>query len=131
MPSTEDIIGGVSAIIWSLSLLPLLKYVCYPFSILLSIVFSFSVKVFISLYFGTNEGEGGSFALYQGLFPPRDIDYDDDRTLTGLSIDREARPPPRTTFKDHLRWPLLILVSATITGRIPNFTLQSAFSQHP
>lgn len=87
-------------------------------------MYSFSVKVFISLYFGTNEGEGGSFALYQGLFPPRDIDYDDDRTLTGVSIDREGRPPPpRRTFKDHLRWPLLILVSATTGCRIPKFTL--------
>jgi KUP system potassium uptake protein len=27
MPSEEDIIGGISAIIWALTLLPLLKYV--------------------------------------------------------------------------------------------------------
>lgn len=27
MPSNEDIIGGISAIIWALTLLPLLKYV--------------------------------------------------------------------------------------------------------
>ena len=27
MPSEEDIIGGVSAIIWALTLLPLMKYV--------------------------------------------------------------------------------------------------------
>ena len=27
VPSEEDIIGGISAIVWSLTLLPLLKYV--------------------------------------------------------------------------------------------------------
>jgi len=64
MPSEEDIIGGISAIIWGLTLLPLTKY------------------VFFSLFFGTGEGEGGTFALYQGLFPPRDDDYEVDRTLT-------------------------------------------------
>ena len=72
-----------------------------------------SIKTFISLYFGTNEGEGGSFALYQGLFPPREIDYDDERTLTGISVDKEGSSPPAyKSFKDRLRWPLLLLVSA-------------------
>ncbi|KAG5646512.1 hypothetical protein DXG03_003279 [Asterophora parasitica] len=37
-PSKEDVIGGISAIVWALTLLPLLKY------------------VFISLEFGTGEG---------------------------------------------------------------------------
>lgn len=111
MPSTEDIIGGLSTIIWSLTLLPLVKYVCSLPSLLLTLLIS--VKTFISLYFGTNEGEGGSFALYQGLFPPREIDYDDDRTLTGISLDKEgSSPPTRKSFKDHLRWPLLVLVRA-------------------
>ncbi|KAK2467234.1 hypothetical protein APHAL10511_000783 [Amanita phalloides] len=64
LPSSEDVIGGISAIIWALTLLPLIKY------------------VLISLYFGTGEGEGGSFALYQGLYPPKDYDYEIDRTLT-------------------------------------------------
>ncbi|KAG6905989.1 hypothetical protein DXG01_016449 [Tephrocybe rancida] len=31
-------------------------------------------------------GEGGSFALFQGMFPPADKDYDADRTLTGESF---------------------------------------------
>ena len=30
LPSEEDIIGGISAIVWSLTLLPLLKYVQKP-----------------------------------------------------------------------------------------------------
>ncbi|KAI9452350.1 potassium transporter [Lactarius psammicola] len=52
VPPKDDIIGGVSAIIWSLTLLPLFKY------------------VLICLRFGTHEGEGGPFALYQGIYPP-------------------------------------------------------------
>lgn len=39
----------------------------------------------ITLQFGTMEGEGGTFALYQGLFPREETDDDDDRTLTGDS----------------------------------------------
>jgi KUP system potassium uptake protein len=66
VPSEENIIGGISAIIWFLTILPLIKY------------------VFISLHFGTYEGEGGTFALFQGLFPPEDSDFDSDRTLTGI-----------------------------------------------
>lgn len=31
-------------------------------------------------------GEGGTFALFQGLFPPEDNDFDSDRTLTGIWI---------------------------------------------
>ncbi|KIK08027.1 hypothetical protein K443DRAFT_86126 [Laccaria amethystina LaAM-08-1] len=88
LPSEEDIIGGISAIVWSLTLLPLLKY------------------VFVSLYFGTQEGEGGSFALYQGLYPPADKNYDEDRTLTGVSTLGPEKPPRH--LKEKARWPLLI-----------------------
>ncbi|KAF8584646.1 potassium transporter [Ramaria rubella] len=66
-PSTEDVIGGISAIIWALTLLPLLKY------------------VFVALYFGTEEGEGGCFALYHGLLPPKTATAEEDRSLTGDS----------------------------------------------
>lgn len=45
-PSAEDIIGAVSAIVWALTLVPLIKY------------------CLIVLNFGTERGEGGSFALY-------------------------------------------------------------------
>ncbi|TRM65069.1 potassium transporter [Schizophyllum amplum] len=88
VPSQEDVIGGVSAIIWSLTLIPLLKY------------------VFVSLYFGTREGEGGTFALYQGIYPPDEKDFDNDRTLTGDSVNV---PSSRmSSFKRLFRWPLLI-----------------------
>ncbi|KAE9408952.1 potassium transporter [Gymnopus androsaceus JB14] len=88
VPSEEDVIGGISAIIWSLTLLPLIKY------------------VFISLRFGTTEGEGGSFALYQGLYPPEDKDLDADRTLTGDSYIKSTRSTD--SIKQVLRVPLLV-----------------------
>ncbi|KJA24112.1 hypothetical protein HYPSUDRAFT_39258 [Hypholoma sublateritium FD-334 SS-4] len=89
VPSKEDIIGGVSAIIWSLTLLPLIKY------------------CFIVLSFGTGEGEGGSFALYQGLYPRKEVDVDADRTLTGDSRFRES-VAVKKTVKQKARWPLLL-----------------------
>ncbi|EIN06328.1 potassium transporter [Punctularia strigosozonata HHB-11173 SS5] len=92
VPSKEDVIGSISAILWSLTLLPLVKY------------------VFISLHFGTSEGEGGTFALYQGLFPRAKEDPDSDRVLTGGSTDPTAKSEwssiPR--LSKHLKWPLLI-----------------------
>ncbi|KAJ7700275.1 potassium transporter [Mycena metata] len=87
VPPKEDIIGGISAIIWSLTLLPLIKY------------------VFISLMFGTQEGEGGSYALYQGLYPPEDYDGSLDRTLTGDSYKVASHKP--TTISERFRLPLL------------------------
>lgn len=42
-------------------------------------------QALIVLQFGTREGEGGTFALFQGLFPPETRDDDDDRALTGDS----------------------------------------------
>lgn len=71
VPPTEDIIGGLSAIFWSLTLLPLIKY------------------TLITLRFGTEEGEGGTFALLQGLFPKPDTD-EEDRTLTADSVHAKS-----------------------------------------
>lgn len=88
VPSREDIIGGVSAIVWSLTILPLCKY------------------VFICLRFGTTEGEGGTYALFQGLYPPKRSDLDDDRTLTGDSFKHEAA---QSKLSSKLWWPLLII----------------------
>ncbi|KAF8195376.1 potassium transporter [Pholiota molesta] len=88
LPSHEDIIGGISAIIWAITLLPLLKY------------------SLISLQFGTTEGEGGSFALYQGLYPRKRADAQSDRTLTGDS--NFADTPKKNTLKERARWPILI-----------------------
>ncbi|KAL1745592.1 potassium transporter [Schizophyllum fasciatum] len=89
VPSKEDVIGGISAIIWSLTLIPLIKY------------------VFVSLYFGTHEGEGGTFALYQGIYPPEVIDHNKDRALTGDSI-RVSSSNKSSASRRFFRWPLLI-----------------------
>ncbi|KAI0782842.1 potassium transporter [Abortiporus biennis] len=93
VPPKEDVIGGLSAIIWALTLLPLCKY------------------VFICLRFGTGEGEGGTFALYQGLFPPKmefDNDHRDSLTLEKIQAkhgsERSAKVPP--TISEKARWPL-------------------------
>lgn len=53
-------------------------------------------------------GEGGSFALYQGLYPRKQPDVDADRTLTGESFTESI---PKTSFKEKARWPLLLWVS--------------------
>jgi len=98
-PSREDVIGGISAIIWSLTLLPLIKY------------------VFISLHFGSGEGEGGTFALYQSLYPPADDDNEADRTLTVDSSNLEkGHSDIHTIFSigkqsrisKKIQWPLLV-----------------------
>lgn len=88
IPSEEDVIGGLSAIVWSLTLLPLLKYVV------------------ICLRFGTGEGEGGTFALFQGLYPPEQKDFDADRTLTGDSF-KFSNKRQGHAISHRLRWPLL------------------------
>lgn len=90
VPSEEDIIGGVSAIVWSLTLVPLLKYVRYHHIAGIGTIAYMTLQVIITLRFGTGEGEGGTFALYQGLFPPDEANDDDDRALTGDSAALRA-----------------------------------------
>ncbi|KAI9452283.1 potassium transporter [Lactarius psammicola] len=86
VPSKDDIIGGISAIIWSLTLLPLCKY------------------VLICLHFGTHEGEGGTFALYQGIYPPKFFESTPthDSMMAGKKRRDDIKPPKS------LRWPMLI-----------------------
>ncbi|KAI7957517.1 hypothetical protein MJO28_004612 [Puccinia striiformis f. sp. tritici] len=50
-PSPQDTIGAISAIIWTLTIVPLIKY------------------SLIALEFGTGEGEGGPFALFAQMYP--------------------------------------------------------------
>ncbi|KAG8965644.1 hypothetical protein FRC03_000339 [Tulasnella sp. 419] len=90
IPSKEDVIGGVSAVIWSLALVPLIKY------------------VLITLRFGTIEGEGGTFALFHGIFPPEYHSPDDDRTLTGGSaLDKSVSTQSSAERLAPLKWVLL------------------------
>jgi len=88
VPSEEDVIGGISAIFWSMTFIPLCKY------------------VFICLRFGTDEGEGGPFALYQGIYPPTFFESTPthDSLMAGKRRRPDIKPPP------HFRWPMLIWV---------------------
>lgn len=63
VPSQEDIIGAISAVLYSLLLVPTLKY------------------CIIALQFGNNSNEGGPMAMYSALYPPVE-DSDDNRTMT-------------------------------------------------
>lgn len=55
-------------------------------------------------------GEGGTFALYQGLYPPEDVDSDADRTLTGDSVQKSTWSTS-SRVKKALQMPLLVWVS--------------------
>ena len=112
-PSEEDIIGGISAIIWALTILPLVKYVIF------------------ALEFGTGEGEGGPFALYMSLFPKRHLE--DGRTLTTYSTMDNARykasEERRLGWLARFKWPLMIwaLFGTALTladGVLTSATLQ-------
>ncbi|THH10121.1 hypothetical protein EW145_g1548 [Phellinidium pouzarii] len=92
-PSEEDVIGAISAIIWSLTLIPLLKY------------------VLICPRFATKEGEGGTFALYHGLYPPSVHSVESDRTLTGDTYafgSASSKSSSRISFLQKSRWPIMI-----------------------
>ncbi|KAG7530995.1 hypothetical protein FFLO_04666 [Filobasidium floriforme] len=93
-PNKEDIIGGISAIVWAFTLLPLLKYIGFALS------------------FGSGEGEGGPFALYQQIFPRDDPgrDPNDDRELTKhIEVVSHGKPVvSRSSRLQKLRWPLQI-----------------------
>lgn len=56
-------------------------------------------------------GEGGTYALFQGLFPPKHNDFDDDRTLTGDSFKKQGSESSSSKLSPKLWWPLLIMVS--------------------
>jgi KUP system potassium uptake protein len=69
VPSKEDVIGGVSAIFWAMTLLPFLKYVGFIRGVIPNRC-THQFQVFFALQFETSEGEGGTFALFHGIFPP-------------------------------------------------------------
>ncbi|GAA6030383.1 hypothetical protein JCM8097_009081 [Rhodosporidiobolus ruineniae] len=103
VPSDEDVVGGVSCIIWTILLVPVVKY------------------CLIALEFGTKDGEGGPFAIYTSLFPPRESKRDGFSALTTYT---EATSPPssrtatrflhKPTFKFALFTLVLLAVSLTI-----------------
>lgn len=138
VPSEEDVIGGVSAIVWSLTLLPLLKYVRFPTYFQVSRFISL-LQVVICLRFGTSEGmlmfvtlvghcgintsglfivgEGGTFALFHGLYPPKTHDIDSDRTLTGETVV-SGKGLKESSIMEKIRWPMLICVGPLAATRV-------------
>ena len=61
------------------------------------------------------KGEGGTFALYQGLYPPADYDYETDRTLTYQEhksdlVEKLRNSPIYRKIPHKLRLPLLVWV---------------------
>ncbi|ORY35333.1 potassium transporter [Naematelia encephala] len=87
-PSEEDVIGGISAIIWAITLLPLIKYVGF------------------ALEFETGEGEGGPFALFMALFPKHEL-ADDGRSLTTYPT-MDSHDPKKKEGLKRFKWPLFI-----------------------
>ena len=61
-------------------------------------------------------GEGGTYALFQGLFPTRHDDLDDDRTLTGDSLRKPSESSAKLSQK--FWWPLLIMVSPLLCAHV-------------
>ena len=66
-------------------------------------------------------GEGGTFALYQGLFPPADDDYENDRTLTivydehKVRLDEKLRPSSgKRQISQVFHLPILIWVRFSV-----------------
>lgn len=86
MPSREDIVGGISCLLWAIILVPVVKYSC------------------IALEFGTTAGEGGPFAVFTALFPPRES-KDGWRTLTTYSL--ATAPPSSHAVTSFLHRPLV------------------------
>jgi KUP system potassium uptake protein len=127
LSAKEDVIGGISAILWALTILPLLKYVCSALAPLIaSVTMPLGVHIPVFRNFGrlvthsyseelcthlSFVGEGGTFALYQGLFPRAQEDPDADRVLTGETYKgrkNDTSTSPR--IAKYWKWPLLIWV---------------------
>ena len=60
----------------------------------------------------THAGEGGTFALFQGLYPPEDPDLD-DRLLTGDTLTGN-KSIKKSALRESFRWPLLAWVRTSI-----------------
>lgn len=62
--------------------------------------------------FGTDEGEGGTFALFHGIFPPKVVDYEEERTLTTeYGRTNSSSLSSVKTLLDRFKWVLLTWVS--------------------
>ena len=88
-PAAEDVIGAISAIVWSLTLVAALKY-----AIVRRRTRSTHLTAQISLEFGSSEGEGGCFSLFTSLYAPSPTDDEantifDRSDVHGLAVFRQ------------------------------------------
>ncbi|GAA5873740.1 hypothetical protein JCM3774_000155 [Rhodotorula dairenensis] len=112
-PSSEDVIGAVSTVLWAIIIVPVVKY------------------CLIALEFGTAHGEGGPFAVYQSMYPPRESKRDGWRTLTTYTM--ATTPPASIGISSFLHRPwvkkfLLVLTLFGVTLTIADGMLTPAVS---
>lgn len=93
-PAREDVIGAVSAIFWSISIVrESTDLFCHLASSKISLMSFLSALIkycFIALEFGNSTGEGGPFAVFTAIWPLRP--EKDDRSLTAFDTkDQGAR----------------------------------------
>lgn len=72
------------------------------------------------MWFDRALGEGGTFALYQGLYPP-EMNYPDDDSLLDSKHEKDSETSSRAHMNTHVQhstmspryqWPLFIWVRA-------------------
>ncbi|BGP41752.1 hypothetical protein JCM10450v2_005818 [Rhodotorula kratochvilovae] len=98
MPSRDDVIGGVSCILWALLLVPVVKY------------------SLIALEFGTAAGEGGPFAVFSAMYPPRESKQDGWRALTSYTMATAPPSSQAATSFLHRRLVKTCLFALTLFG---------------
>jgi KUP system potassium uptake protein len=137
VPSAEDIVGGISAIVWAFTLLPCVKYGSLNAPVRHRSLRTDSsvpprgghLQVIIALAFGSGEGEGGPFALFLRMFPRRNgLDsQDEDRQLTRYSTNdvqgAVGADGGRSGKLMKFRWPLQVMVRSF--GFVPRRSLPS------
>ncbi|GAA5820377.1 hypothetical protein JCM3770_000814 [Rhodotorula araucariae] len=98
MPSREDVLGGVSCVIWAILLVPIVKY------------------SLIALEFGTSAGEGGPFAVFSAMYPPRESKQDGWRALTTYTLATVPSSSHAATSFLHRRVVKTCLFTITLFG---------------
>ncbi|GAA6004079.1 hypothetical protein JCM10207_002415 [Rhodosporidiobolus poonsookiae] len=113
VPSREDVIGGVSTILWAIILVPIIKY------------------CLVALEFGTGEGEGGPFAVYTSIFPPRetsDSNWNKIATYSVATSPPSSRAATRFLHRPAIRFALFVLVLFGVALTIGDGMLTPAVS---
>ncbi|KAG0655829.1 hypothetical protein C6P46_000681 [Rhodotorula mucilaginosa] len=97
-PSSDDVVGAVSTVLWTILIVPVVKY------------------CLVALEFGTAHGEGGPLAVYTTIFPPRESKREGWRTLTTYTM---ATTPPASIGVSsflHRPWVKKFLFMLTLFG---------------